>query len=292
MKKKRKIKVLFANFWQGRKADLHLQHLEKQLRTADIIFGSEVEAQMSGDKIAAEKHPMYARVHDGKVMINHANVLIERYQNDFYYEYAGENERTYDCRATGNIFEHTQYGNIVLISKRLKVVTSGSVFIFGTFAYRGPGGHSASPRALQYVVTEENDIRYLFAHFHGLWIAGNTKGDCPERDEQSAQVLATLRLVSTETGATRIIFGGDFNLDIDTRALQTLENGFADVQFNNAIKGKGITGTRSRLYRHFANPDHSNYADYVLHSLNVRLHTLLLCGARTSDHLHLLVEVT
>ena len=292
MLKKRKIKVLFANFWQGRKADVHLQYLEKQLQTADIVFGSEVEAQMTGGMLEAEKHPLYARVHDGKVMVNQANVLFERYRENFHCEYAGENERTYDCRATGNIFERTQYGNIMLISKRLKVIATGSAFIFGTFAYRGPDKHFASPRVLQYVVIEENGERYLFAHFHGLWIYGNTKGDCPERDEQSAQVLEALRLVSAETGATRIIFGGDFNLDITTRALQTLEEGYGDVQFNNAIKAKGITGTRSRLYRNFADPQHSNFADYVMYSLNVTLHKLRLCGARASDHLHMLVEVT
>ncbi len=284
MTRKRNISFLYANNWQGRVGTELLKYLDKQVLKRDVIFGSEVEAQMSGDQIRPQRTQVFAYKQDGQVMVNQANVLMARYSGDFHMEFSGENQRTYHCHTTGLTYESVQYGNIMMVSNRLKRIDIGSVFIFGEFTHRKVGGHSATPRVLQYAVVEKNFTRFIFAHFHGLWIQGNTKGDCLERDTQSENVLCVLEELRKKYQTEKIILGGDFNLDITTRALAKLEAGLCDMPLRNGVRKAGFTGTRTPLYRNYHDPNHSNFADYLLYGGQVSLRSLKLGAANASDH--------
>jgi hypothetical protein len=82
----------------------------------------------------------------------------------------------------------------------------------------------------------------------------------------------------------RIVLGGDFNLDITTRALATLEAGLPGLPFRNGVLEAGFTGTRTPHYRHYHNAEHSNFADYLLYSNALELKDLELGAAKASDH--------
>ncbi len=272
----------YGNNWQGRQGKELFEHLDMQTGFCDIIFGSEVEAQMSGDLILGARAPVYVGKHDGRVMVNQANVIKTRYDSHYNVEYAGENERSYNCATTGETFDNIQYGNIMMVSKQIECLATGHEFVFGTFSHSKI--ISASPRVLQYAVLVRDGKRVIFAHFHGLWINGNTKGDCPERDLQSSNILSVLGTLRKTYECDRVVLGGDFNLDITTRALAQLETGLPQMPFRNGVREAGFTGTRTPHYRHYHDPAHSNFADFLLYGGALDLLSLKLGADKASDH--------
>jgi hypothetical protein len=113
----------------------------------------------------------------------------------------------------------------------------------------------------------------LVANFHGLWHPIG-KIDIPERLEISRAVRSAL---AHHPGP--LVICGDFNLLPSTKALAILSEGLS-----NPLVQRGITSTRTRLYRSFADPSASHYADYVLLSPQLNVTKFEVLGDLVSDH--------
>lgn len=196
----------------------------------------------------------------------------------FRCEYDTATRKDFKCMETGSVFSNVGFGSMLCWNTSLHSVDHGTIDI--------PGSEKTSPRILQYLVFEKNEEWYLFAHFHGIWIRGNTKGDDEDglRIQQSKLVRNSLRKVAAKFNVKKIIVGGDFNLDIDTKALEVL----AGDGYRNLIVEHGIKSTRSNLYRYWET-NKTMFADYVITSDAVHTKKFLVAKAvDASDHLPLI----
>ena len=185
--------------------------------------------------------------------------------NEHNIHYASPKSDTWQCLITGAKYEEVGFGSAMLIKKKLSVIISG----YARIAFYSA---NANDRVLQYVVYDKNGIRYLVAHLHGVWLRDNTKGDDPIRDLQSSLVLENLFRVKHNYRVDKIVFGGDLNLALDTRALRQFEYDDAgEPLFRNVIREQGITNTRTPRYRKFHVHDEAMHADYAFVSPNVEV---------------------
>jgi endonuclease/exonuclease/phosphatase family metal-dependent hydrolase len=122
--------------------------------------------------------------------------------------------------------------------------------------------------------------RVLIANFHGLWHPMG-KMDIPERIDISHAVRSAL---AYHTGP--LVICGDFNLLPSTNALAILAHGLS-----NPLVQLGVTCTRTRLYRSFADPLASLYADYILPSPELHVTSFGVMEEVVSDHAALKCEL-
>lgn len=271
----------FLNNWGGRTQSALLTYIKNQADTNAVMAFSEVNHTNGLHTYA----PINTQGDDGPIMVNQFGVLETMLGDRFVGQFEAENAATYSCRDTGLIVADVQYGNALFIANHLKYVTHGSEYIFGSFGSRTETGPNS--RVLQYLVCEEAGERYLIAHFHGIWIRDNTKGDAPKRIEQSARVLGILDRLAALYQTAKVVLGGDFNLDIDTMALKMLERGSSagNLRYRNLIREHNVTNTRTPRYRHYNDtPQPSLYADYVLVSDAVNVEKFVADELGVSDH--------
>lgn len=189
------------------------------------------------------------------------------------------------CEVTGCAYDGVGLGSALIVKQSLHSVAHGAVpFVTNKDDH-------ATARIMQWVVYEKSGRRYLVAHLHGIWIAENTKGDDPRRDAQSYFVCDQLTALMAQYQVSKVIFGGDLNLAIDTKAIRILEQGSAgQTAWVNLIKSYKVEGTRTKRYRKFTLQSESKHADYILVSPSVRVHNLVVdTGNEASDHAPLLV---
>jgi endonuclease/exonuclease/phosphatase family metal-dependent hydrolase len=120
----------------------------------------------------------------------------------------------------------------------------------------------------------------LVANFHGLWHPAG-KVDIPERLEISHAVRSALAFHSGP-----LLICGDFNLLPSTQALAILASGL-----RNPLLERGMTCTRTHLYRSFTDASKSLFADYVLLSPELRVRRFEVMRDVVSDHAALRCEV-
>lgn len=279
--------VVFGNTWQGRLIDEHLDEIYAYSAAVDLGFFSEVlhfesdsgEPLRAYDQEGGKQYPM---------TVNQFT-LLARYLGEFECHHAPARMHQVTCATSGRRYQQVAFGNARCFRVTLPVLDHGSSVVYGTLGEKGANG--VNPRALDYAVLggEEHTI---LAHLHGLWIKDNTKGDAPERDEQSEGVRRILRILAEQYDTDRIILGGDFNLDLDTRALRHLEegNGAKDVPLRNLIRENGFTSTRMPIYRKYNEEGASLYADYVLVSDTIEVVEFTVKPDSASDHMHLLLS--
>jgi endonuclease/exonuclease/phosphatase family metal-dependent hydrolase len=212
--------------------------------------------------------------------VNGYQQLKHLFDEEYSIHYSSATRGKWDCKQSGTIFRGVGFGSALMMRNDLSVIDLGSELLNLEM-------HDVHSRMLQWIVYEKNDVRYLLAHFHGVWVEGNTKGDHAARTQQSLQVRLLLMKLAYMYDVGKIIFGGDFNLDINTEALASLEG----EHYRNLIKELGITNTRTSAYRKYGVEGESMHADYVLVSGNVtvskfEVHNEVLA----SDHAALVVE--
>ena len=198
--------------------------------------------------------------------------------HDVYYSHADGTRRPWTCHQHGTTFDGVAFGSLLCWSKKLTYICDGS--------FRVSGNSEVSPRTVQYIVFEKDGEIYLFIHFHGVWIRANTKGDTEPgglRDQQSLMIKKNIDQIKRDHGIEKVILGGDFNLDINTRALRMLEE-VGDTPMINHIKRRDITNTRTELYRHYGDGS-PLYADYLLTSPEVNVLAFeVMNDCLASDH--------
>ena len=295
MKERNMLTATFGNNWGGRRGQALIDYMVQQAQQTDVFALTEVNHLPGADP----KVPVYMtnpsdkKTGHDQIMLNQFEVLRSELLWSHAGHFAGENSETYKC-ATGKQYPCTQYGNAMFSRIGLNVIETGSVFILGNFNQRAENG--SSPRVMQYKVIFKDGQWYLIAHFHGVWYkdpdTGSTKSDGPVRIKQSANVLTALEKIAVKYAISKVIFGGDFNLDIDTVALRMLEQGSAAglMGYRNLIRERNITDTRTALYRDYTTPGTSLYADYVFVSESVRVEDIQLVGQHASDHAHIQIN--
>lgn len=200
--------------------------------------------------------------------------------------YGSSKRADWVCEKTGQLFLEVGFGSCLLHHRDLSVIKIGHNLLCDDI-------EGIRPRLLQWIVYEKANIRYLVAHFHGVWIEENTKGDHPARTLQSEQFLEILAQLVVEHTVEKIVFGGDFNLDIKTDALQLLHDYPQNAQgpFRNLISEFRVTDTRTTEYRKHGWPGESLYADYAFVGANVSVEQFaVLNQVLASDHAPLVVD--
>lgn len=274
--------ALFWNVWGHRVATpLNLSLLQAML-TTDVMCLTEVtHMAMPYDPVPAVHTS--TDPNEPPTVINGLEQLIEQF--DAYYEirYHAPRLDTWTCVMTHKSYDKIGFGSALLMKRELNVIAAGDELILVDDKKRA--------RVLQWVVYEKAKHRYLVAHLHGVWLPENTKGDDPRRDKQSELVLQHLAGLRKKFAIEKVIFGGDLNLDHNTKALALLEtNEPFGEPYVNQIKLRGITDTRTPRYRKHGEGV-TRYADWVLTSSAVKVHEFTVdTENHASDHAPLLVH--
>jgi len=276
--------ALFWNIWGHRHPEGIHRHIES--------LGSELVVACLTEVTSMRRlYDPIPRVHTSTDLaeppssINGLEQLTATFGGQFDIAYNTPQHRTWRCEVTGTKYDGIGFGSALLIKKGLEVVAIGHHPVLA-------GMPNNKERVLQYVVYRKDGNTYIVAHLHGVWIKGNTKGDDPLRDRQSRIVLDFLLTLTRAYGTGHVVFGGDLNLDLNTKALRILERGGGlELRYRNLIRKYKIANTRTPAYRKYGQPDASRYADYVLVSPEVEVHDFKVMNHVTaSDHAPLLVK--
>jgi exonuclease III len=136
-----------------------------------------------------------------------------------------------------------------------------------------PNGDSYYPRVIQSIYLKNRDL--ITHNFHG--IPGNSKKDTPERDLQTNRLLEIIN-----NSVKSQILVGDFNLNMNTEAIQKLEN-----KMQNLVKDGGFKTTRNSNYNKI---DFLPFADYAFVSKDIKINQFEVLPDEVSDHLALLLD--
>lgn len=216
--------------------------------------------------------------------INGLEQLIGLLDQEFAIRYCSPKLEQWECLITKQKFDNVGFGSALMHRRTLNVIDQGDILL--------ELGSGKKSRVLQWIVYEKLGHRYLVAHLHGVWLPDNTKGDAPERDLQSQLVRQYLKELRAKYGVMKVVFGGDLNLDHNTRALAVIEGETeCDFKLHNLIKSQGIPDTRTRKYRKYREPGSSKFADWVFVSEAVQPHRLYVYNSNmSSDHAPLDIE--
>tara|TARA_B100000745_G_C20079609_1_gene368815 strand:- start:12 stop:905 length:894 start_codon:yes stop_codon:yes gene_type:complete len=289
--------ALIGNTWGGRMQDTLLEFIKDQSQDAHLMGLQEVNRSGAITQFdpfyVTNKSDLKNGWHD-QIMLNQFEMLKRTAGLKFRSMYAVENTQTYACATSGKEFRNTDYGNALFFSRSLQIIDQGEVFVLGS--HNQQLGNASSSRIMQYVVFRYGSELYLFAHYHGVWYQDpetmSTKSDGSIRITQSANISSALERIAEKHGVSKIVFGGDLNLDLDTHAISMLEQGTVagNMPMRNLIREYreyGITGTRTELYRDYGKAGMSLYADYMFVSGDVNVHGFELIGAEVSDHMQM-----
>jgi len=167
-------------------------------------------------------------------------------------------------------------GRSIFIKKGINILDSGAIKIFETSEVDAGG--------FQYTFLEKAGKRFWLGNVHGMAMPG-TKKDTTERLTQSQRIIKFLGGKEEPK-----IFGGDFNLNPDTKSILLFE----EAGYRNLIKEFGIKRTRNKLaWSEFGkNPDFVKqyFADYAFVSKEVKVTGFEVPEVDFSDHLPLILD--
>ena len=276
------LKVLFLNIWAGRQEAELIDFISSQLNPFDIMCLTEV----SHLKGALPKTYVHLDKQSRPALLDAHNLLSNKFYRFYDHRFNAFGEEPWTCLETGDMYDKVLFGSSLFHLRHgaFTVIQGGAEQI-------NTGHANGKPRVLQWICVNMAGTRYLIAHLHGVWIRDNTKGDSPERDTQSRMVRIELVRLMAKCGAKKLVFGGDFNLDLETNALRRLEGWGSDgMQLKNLVRENGITSTRTPLYRKHGTGE-TLHADYVLTTPNVDVRSFIVDNtALVSDHAPLMVS--
>jgi len=162
-----------------------------------------------------------------------------------------------------------QYFLGIWVNKKYKVISHNDVF----------GNEKTLPQAQHLEVALDGKIINII-NFHGLPKPGD-KLDTPERIQASRILINYLQKLKGE-----IIFGGDFNLDPQSKSLLVFEI----LGLKNLITKFKITNTRNEVvWRQF--PETKQYfSDYIFTTPTVLTSNLQVPYSEMSDHLPMILD--
>jgi endonuclease/exonuclease/phosphatase family metal-dependent hydrolase len=271
------MKIIFWNIWGHR----HPEGIHSFIRAAkaDVCCFTEVTSA----PLHSKPDPVYLSKDklEPPANVNGFERLASEFQSDYRIDFVSPPSTDWVCLNTARKYNNVHFGSVMMISRAIQPLITGSEsFVFGNLE-----------RMFQYTIVRNSvGEPTLVAHLHGIWLPHNTKGDDPLRDEQSRKILENLSRIATRHHVSRIVFGGDLNLAIDTRALRILEQG--EPGLTNLVREFNVENTRTPAYRKFGQQGESRHADYVFVSPDVRLDAFtVLPEVLASDHAPLVLEL-
>jgi endonuclease/exonuclease/phosphatase family metal-dependent hydrolase len=272
--------VVFWNIWGHRHADGIHDYLNQHSQDTDVFCLTEVT-----DVDAKQLELLGTNLRHGKdfgeqaQQVDGHQQLRQRFQDSHELHYISATRDTWKCDQNGTKFKNAGFGSMMIVSDRIEVIDHGHELL----EFDG----NIKSRVLQWLVYEKAGTCYLLAHLHGVWIKGNTKGDHEARTKQSHLLRMAMLRIMHQYEVDKVIYGGDFNLDIATEALRLLEGD----HWRNLIKEFDVTSTRTVAYRNFGVAGESMYADYVLVSQNIEVESFKVDSeVLASDHAPLIVR--
>jgi|GEM_PF-4185751 len=291
------LNAIVGNNWGGRMGNELLSYTNERSTDTHILGFQEVNRNA---RTAFPGATYVTNLRDfqkglpAQIMINQYEMLESVLSATHKGSFAAENNDTYKC-VTGAEYPNTEYGNALFVSHDLMEIERGEIFILGDYNVSLRNGSTS--RVMPYVVFQWKRNMYLFAFEHGVWyqdtVTKSTKDDGPIRYAQSANILSAIERLVNKFAITRVIFGGDLNLDINTDAIMMLERGIHNgkMPFRNLIREMNILNTRVEgKYRDYHTLGASRYADYMFVSEEIQVHDLKLIGEKVSDHFHLQLQ--
>jgi endonuclease/exonuclease/phosphatase family metal-dependent hydrolase len=254
------MKVITLNTWGGRAGKEELLKFFDTHKDTDVFCLQEIwsapyehlEGVMAGGrKLTHEEIMVYGKQEITTLLSDHVPYFYPQYKND--------------------------YGLLMLVHKRHKVLSEGEVFVHLHKGYEPESAEEIGTHArnVQYVTIEKEENPITIMNFHGLW-NGKGKDDSEARLEQSANIVSFIQTLNMP-----IIFCGDFNLKPDTESIKKIE----DAGLRNLIKEYGVTSTRTSFY---TKPE--KYADYVFMSEGIEVLDFKVLPDEVSDHAPLYLE--
>jgi endonuclease/exonuclease/phosphatase family metal-dependent hydrolase len=280
----KKSKAVYWNIWGHRHAD-DIHAFLKQHDDADVFCLTEV-TDISDREMIRNGHNLIYTGNEAASQVNGYQQLKEQFGADRQIFYDTADYRRQTCIQTGAKFNKMGFGSALLIKNDVFVIDMGVHKI-------NFNDSDIKDRIIQWVVYQKGNTRYLLAHLHGVWIKGNTKGDHAVRTHQSREVRHLLQSLMIKHTISKVVFGGDLNLNIDTEALKIIQTGerMGDAHFANLVYNYGIKNTRTLAYRNYNADGHSLFADYVFTSKDVHVDSFkVLNDVLASDHAPLIVE--
>lgn len=198
------------------------------------------------------------------------------------------------CERTGRVFPAVRQGNSLFIDRRRSPRNFGAREIFPA-GFTGQRARPIARRTLQHAAMSFGHGTLLLLNFHGLWIAGEDKGGCPEHAWQSRSLKAAMTELVQEVAADHLLLGADLNLDLGAPELSSLEAWSmpgTGLALRNLVREAGLRTTRTALFDVDGAPDFSQVSDHLLLACPFGTHARLDTGnGHVSDHLPLLVTL-
>lgn len=198
------------------------------------------------------------------------------------------------CARTGRVFPAVRQGNSLFIDRRRSPRNVGAREIFPA-GFTGQRARPIARRTLQHAAISFGQGTLLLLNFHGIWIAGEDKGGCPEHAWQSRMLATAMTALTREAAADHLLLGADLNLDLGARELSALEawpmpgTGLA---LRNLVREAGLRTTRTALFDVDGARDFSQVSDHLLLACPSGTRAQLETGdERVSDHLPLRVTL-
>lgn len=198
------------------------------------------------------------------------------------------------CDRTGTVFTGVRQGNSLFVARGLQTIASGDLEVFPA-GFPRPRPRPVAPRRLQYVAVRAGGSTLLILNFHGIWIAGEGKGGCPEHVWQSQVLVRRMSALAASVRADALVLGADLNLDVEAAELAELERWSmpgTGRPLRNLVRSAGLASTRTPLFALHGEPGISAVSDHLLCSLPRTAVRRLQVGApHVSDHLPLLLDL-
>ena len=237
--KNNSLKLITLNAWCGRSLHPLMRFFRKHKETTDIFCLQEVSN--TSQEVMDHGHP---DEHSCGPLFEKISAELKDFTG-FFAHFEDNKDRM---------------SQAMFVRKTVPLKTVQDFIVFQPERPQEKGSTVFSPRKLQYITVNWRNREVLVVNYHGLW-NGGPKDDTPDRIAQSNSIKDFL-----DTFHGPKVLCGDFNLLPNTDSLGILEKGM-----RNLVKEFEAPSTRTPLYRHYENPDHSHFADYILVSPEVNV---------------------
>jgi exonuclease III len=278
------MKIAHWNIWGPRHHERIFDFLSNQ--QVDVACLTEVTTMQKSAPTGNVAHTS-SDLNEPASRLDGLELLRERFSGDYHIFYHSPNYDSWQCKKTKEIVHGVGFGSAMLIRKSIEVIE-----VICTEIDDAADRPDIKPRVIMSAVIRHNDKVRIISHLHGVWIAGNTKGDDPIRDRQSIRIVDELKRLRELYAPMQIVFGGDLNLALETNALAAIEGVGTDFELFNFIRALGVQSTRTTAYRKHGKPGESSHADYVFmweeaeHWYRLGVHN----DENSSDHAPLILE--
>lgn len=259
------MKIITLNLWGGKVYEPLMGFLKEQKEDIDVFCFQEL---MFGEE---------DKTLERNERVNIFNKVKEEL-GDFnsHVHYAPEGS----CFEARELEPGLRVGMAIFTKKKLMVIDSGG---FRSLRPDNPTGKANKTTiTANFNWIELDDL--VIGNLHGIWERSEVgkrsdKGDTENRLEQSNIIKDFLK-----TKKKSQVICGDFNMVLDVKSMEILEEGM-----QNLIRDNNIVCTRSSLYRHI--DEATNYSDYILVSKDLKVGDFKVLDIEVSDHLPLVVEI-